>query len=184
MRPDYKKFLGQIMNTRRLVIIFMIGVALIVLPGMLTGRTHKTETNKLVSQGTTSLDSATYTKELEKKLADILSTLRNVSDVSVMITLTDGGEAYYARNEKSDSKVTEDGTLQESAAQADGSLALKNESGGGQAPVLLKSGMPRVSGVLVTAKGVESPTVQTNVVNAVRAVLDVAAHRVQVLEKA
>ena len=67
MKPDYKKFLGQIMNTRRLVIIFMIGVALIVLPGMLTGRTHKTETNKLVSQGTTSLDSATYTKELEKK---------------------------------------------------------------------------------------------------------------------
>lgn len=183
MMPDYKKFLGQIMNTKRLAIIFMIGVALLVLPGMLTSRTQKAPKGE-PPHDTVVLDAAAYTQELEKKLAEILSTLRDVSDVSVMITLSDNGEAYYARNEKSDSKMTEDGTLQENTMQADGSLALKSESGGGQTPVLLKNGMPRVSGVLVTAKGVESSVVQTNVVNAVRAVLDVAAHRVQVLEKA
>ncbi|MGN1060002.1 MAG: hypothetical protein ACI4QW_06180 [Clostridia bacterium] len=180
MKFDWKKISGQIMNTRGLVIIFMIGIGLLLIPGLLPGKAKQTADAPSVGQV---FDRTAYEKELETRLADILSTLRGVTNVSVMITLEDSGETYYARNEKSDEKNTADGSLREDVSQSDASLALKSEAGGGQSPVLLKTGMPRVSGVLVTAKGVGDPAVQADVVGAVRAVLDVAVHRVQVLEK-
>lgn len=180
MKLDYKKFLGQIMHTRQLVIILLIGIGLMVLPGLFSRGTEEAA----VPQRVEAPDRRAYEKELEERLSAILSTLRGVSQVSVMVTLEDSGETYYAQNESSDLKNTADGTHREDNRQSDGSLALKNDAGGGQSPVKLKTVTPRVSGVLVTAKGVGEAAVQTDVINAVRAVLDVPAHRVQVLEKA
>ena len=179
MKLDYKKILGKIMHTRQLVIILLVGIGLLVLPGLFRGETQratmqeKEETSKRLS----------YERDLEERLGSILSTLRGVSEVSVMITLEDEGEVYYARNESADIKNTTDGMVHEDNRQSDGALALKNDAGGGQSPVKLKNAKPRISGVLVTAKGAGRVSVRTNVINAVRAVLDVPAHRVQVLEK-
>ncbi len=181
MKPSYEKFLKKITNTKGLVIILLIGVGLMLIPGLFTGK-QKTKTE--ASPQATAFDYPAYEKELEKRLAEILNTIQGVHQVSVMITLEDSGQVYYARNETVDEKNTEDGSLSEQSMQADGSLALKNDVGGGQSPVLLKTGLPRVSGVLVTAKGVENPNVQAAVIGAVRAVLNVSAHRVQVLSKA
>jgi len=168
------------MHTKGPVIIGLIGIALMLLPGLFGGQAEvKTE----VKQKEAETEESGYEIRLEKQLANILSTLRGVSNVSVMITLEDYGETYYAKNESADSKRTLDGSLQENNSQSEESLALKSDAGGGQSAVALKRTMPRVSGVLVTAKGVADAKTQTDVMNAVRAVLDVPVHRVQVLEK-
>ena len=179
MKLDCKKILGQIMHTKQLVIILLVGIGLLVLPGLFHGRAGQKpmQNDREVSEW------LSYETELEERLETILSTLRGVSQVSVMITLEDEGEIYYARNESADIKNTTDGMVQEDNRQSDGTLALKNDAGGGQSPVKLKMAKPRISGVLVTAKGAENISVQMNVMNAVRAVLDVPAHKVQVLEK-
>ena len=96
----------------------------------------------------------------------------------------DGGETYYARNERVDEKAAEDGGRAERTQAADGSLALKSESGGGESPVLLKQSMPKVLGVLVTARGAGSDPARAQIISAVQAVLNVPVHRVAVLEKA
>lgn len=180
MKIDFKSLLSKKMNTKELVIIFIIGVILLLLPG----HSKSQPTDKAGSEATVSgVDRAVYEKELETRLSAILSTLKGVSDVSVMITLEDCGETYYAHNEKTNEQSGGEGSRADSL-QTDGSLALKSEAGGGQSPVLLKTGMPRISGVLVTAAGAGSPAAQTNIMNAVRAVLDVSPHRIQVLEKA
>ncbi|MBE7047904.1 MAG: hypothetical protein E7393_00825 [Ruminococcaceae bacterium] len=166
------------MNTKQLAIILLIGVGLLLLPNVF----QKYEKD-ITPSNEENLNYAAYEKELETRLANIVSTIRGVRDVSVMITLDDSGETYYARNEKTDKKQTTDGSLQEDNSQTEGNVALKNQSGGSQTPILLKRSMPKISGVLVTAKGVDNPTVQANVMNGIRAVLDVAAHRIQVLEK-
>lgn len=181
MKAELTEKLKKIMNTKRLVIICMIGIGLLLLPDLFVSK--KQEAAPLIAEST-SQNHSVYEKELEARLSSILSTIRGVSQVSVMITLEDGGETYYARNLKSDAKNTADGSLTEDSNQTDGSLALKNEAGGGQSPILLKSQTPKISGVLVTAKGVGIPSVQADVISAVRAVLDVPIHRVEVLEKA
>ena len=179
MNFNFQKLLSDKKNTKWLVIILMIGIGLMLLPDLFT-KTPKVQTKAEMAY----IDRAAYEKELEHRLCDILSTLGGISDVSVMVTLEDGGETYYARNESTDEKAAEDGGRAERTQAADGSLALKSESGGGQSPVLLKQSMPRVLGVLVTARGVNASLVRTQIVNAVQAVLNVPVHRVAVLEKA
>lgn len=179
MNFNFQKLLTDKKNTKWLVIILMIGIGLMLLPDLLAG-TPKEQ----AGQETHQVDRAAYEKELEHRLSDILSTLGGVSDVSVMVTLEDSGETYYARNESTDEKAAEDGGRAERTQASDGSLALKSESGGGQAPVLLKQSMPRVLGVLVTARGAGNSANRANIISAVQAVLNVPVHRVSVLEKA
>jgi len=178
MKFDLQKVFGQIMHTKRLVIILLIGMGLLFLPGL-----FKQSPSKSQEPAQKQAEINHYGAELEKRLCNILSTVRGVSRVQVMITLTDNGETYYAQNERSDEHNTSDGALREDERQADGSLALKNDAGGGQSPVVLKTVLPKVSGVLVTAQGVEDQAVRAEVIRAVCAVLDVPSHRVQVLEK-
>ena len=178
---DFKNIFLKTTNSKGLVIIFIVGIGLLLMPGLFS---QSKEAAKEKTEEPLTFNRSAYEKELENRLANILSTIRGVSNVSVMITLEDDGESYYARNEKADEKTAADGSLAEETLQTDGSLALKNEAGGGQSPILLKHGMPRVAGVLVTANGVASPTMQASVVSAVQAVLNVAVHRVEVLEKA
>lgn len=180
MKLNLKEFFGQKANTKWLVIIFIVGIGLLLLPDLFT----PPQTQESPVAEANAFDRVAYEQELEARLAEILSTLRGVSDVSVMVTLEDSGETYYARNESTDEKASGDGALSERTSQSDGALALKSESGGGQSPVLLKTGMPRVAGVLVTARGVGAMDTRANVITAVQAALNVAVHRVAVLEKA
>ncbi|UOQ42559.1 hypothetical protein MUN89_11240 [Halobacillus salinarum] len=52
-----------------------------------------------------------------------------------------------------------------------------------EVPLLTKTEKPKVSGVFVTAKGVDQLTVKGWVVEAVSRVLDVPSHRISVLPK-
>lgn len=173
----YKKYFGQITNTKSLLVILLIGVVLLVLAGMPSGADKKETENKNQAD---SINRTEYLKDLEQRLAKILSSVSGASDVSVMITLEDSGQRVYARDERSENKTSDGGG---ETNTSDGSYVLKNNSGGGQSAVLIKSRLPSVSGVLITAKGADDAEVKNNLVNAVKAVLDVRAHRVVVLCK-
>ena len=180
MKIDFEKYFKKFTNTKGLVIILLLGIGLLLLPELLPKGNDAQPSSK---ENGISIDSHEYEKELEKRLANILSTVRGVSHVTVMVTLADCGEAYYVQNEVVNEKNSEDGSFYEKSLQADESLALKTDPEGGQLPVLLKTGLPQISGVFITAKGVDNPTTKGEVVSAVRAVLNVSAHRVQVLPK-
>lgn len=180
MKEKYEALFKKMMNTKGLVIILLIGIGLLLLPGQTS---QKEETSSAPTSDVSFISSSEYEKRLESRLADILGTLDGVSQVRVMITLEDSGEVYYAQDRVTNEKGTGDSGLSEHSLQADEAFVLKNDSGGGQSPVILKTKAPRVSGVLVTARGADDPNIQTAITNAVRAVLDVSAHRVKVLGK-
>ncbi len=174
-----QKFFKLRMNTKWLILILLIGIGLMLLP---TGNKSKksTESSAPISGGTYSAD---YERELEKRLAKILESLDGISHVQVMITLEDSGQVYYAQDRKESEKDNGEAALSERSTQADEAVVLKNDSGGGQSPLIAKTKAPRISGVLVTAKGAESPAKQNDISGAVRAVLDVSPHRIKVLAK-
>lgn len=180
MKADFKALLEKCTNTRGLVIIFIVGIVLLLMP---TSCSNNTKDNKTSPKAVSAFTYTDYEKKLEARLAQILSTVQNVSDVSVMITLEDNGEMYYAQNETTEDRITNDGITSENSHQSNQVLALKNESGNNQSPVFIKNGTPKIAGVLVTAKGVNSPSLQADIKSAVRAVLNVALHKVQVLPK-
>ena len=173
------KYFGQIMNTKALLVILLVGVALLLIPKAANKNDLKRQSVEIKSEQKQSL----YAKELEERLASILSTVSGAKNVSVMVTLENEGEYYYAQNEKTENENQDKDGDESETRTSDESYVLKNDSGGGQSAVLLKNDLPSVSGVLITAKGADNAQVKNNLVSAVRAVLDVKAHRVCVLSK-
>ena len=173
---QFQKYFGKKMNTKSLFLILLIGVAILAL----TGLPGKSSAKKDETRAAAAFDREEYTSVLEQRLEKALSSVRGAGKVSVMITLSDSGQNIYAQDEQSEKKTS--GTADSSASSSvDSSFVLKNDSGGGQSPLLVRNDLPRVSGVLVTAQGADDAEVKNNLVSAVRAVLDVKAHRVQVL---
>ncbi len=179
MKEKIQQFFKTRMNTKWLILILLVGVGLMLLPGDQTSK-KETEASK---NSSAAFPTGDYEKKLEKRLKTILESLEGISQVQVMITLEDSGQVYYAQDRASSEKGTGDAALSERSTQADEAVVLKNDSGGGQSPLVLKTKAPQVSGVLVTAKGVGSVTMQNDITSAVRAVLDVPAHRIKVLSK-
>lgn len=168
---ELKKFFGQIMNTKMLVIIFIVGIGLMMLPS--GGAKEKKE---VVEQ---QVSGAAYKESIEKQLKSILSSVKGVGNVEVMVTLEDDGQTFFAADEKSDSSE-KDQTKQSTEEKT---YVLKNDAGGGESPVVVRKNTPAVSGVLVIATGAKNAEVKNEIINAVRAVLGVKAHRVEVLER-
>ncbi len=166
-----KKFFGQIMNTKILVIIFIVGIGLMMLPG--GGAKEKKEVVEQQINGTA------YKEEIEKQLKSILSSVKGAGNVEVMVTLEDDGQTFFAADEKSDSQI-KDGAKQNTGEKT---FVLKNDAGGGESPVVIRKNRPAVSGVLVLASGAKNAEVKNEILNAVRAVLGVKAHRIEVLER-
>ena len=168
---DLKKFFGQIMNTKILVIIFIVGIGLMMLP---SGGTK--EKKEVVEQ---QISGTAYKEEIEKQLKSILSSVKGAGTVEVMVTLEDDGQTIFAADEKSDSQI--EGEAKQNTDEK--TYVLKNDVGGGESPVVLKKSRPAVSGVLVIATGAKDAETKNELLNAVRAVLGVKAHRIEVLER-
>ena len=168
---DLKKFFGQIMNTKILVIIFIVGIGLMMLP---SGGTK--EKKEVVEQ---QISGTAYKEEIEKQLKSILSSVKGAGNVEVMVTLEDDGQTIFAADEKSDSQI--EGEAKQNTDEK--TYVLKNDAGGGESPVVLKKSRPAVSGVLVIATGAKDAETKNELLNAVRAVLGGKAHRIEVLER-
>ncbi len=166
-KEEIKKFLGQIKNTKLLVIIFILGIVLMLLP------TEKGKKDKEVIAGASF--GTEYKQNIEKELEKTLSQVKDAGSVKVLISLDDSGESFIAADEKNEEKEDE--------KALEKSYILKNDDGGGQSPVVLKKSMPKVSGVLVIAEGAGNENIKNELRLAVKAVLGVKPHRIYVLAR-
>lgn len=167
----FQKIFGQIKNTKTLILIFIVGIGL-----MLLSSGGVKEKKEVVHED---IGSTAYKEEIEKQLKTILSSVKGVGNVEVMVTFEDDGQTFFAADEKSDSQNREE-TKQSTDERV---YVLKNDAGGGESPVILRKSRPAVSGVLVSAAGAKNVKVKSDIINAVRAVLGVKAHRIEVLER-
>lgn len=125
------------------------------------------------SEKTPSEHSEEITISEEERLREILSDIDGAGDVSVMIT-------YYGTNEKNiayekrknmSSFGGSNESYDEKAVMADGE------------PMIINETYPEVKGVVVTAEGAQNPAVREALINAVRAALDVGAHKICIYKK-
>ncbi len=170
-KEEVKKFLGQIKNTKLLVIIFIVGIVLILLPSG-NGKGSKEVVLKE--------DSVEIFKQtMEKELEDALSSVKGAGKVQVLINLDDSGESFVAADEKSEENISGE----ENTESFEKNYVLKNDDGGGQSPIVLRKSMPKISGILVIAEGAENERIKNELTLAVKAISGVRAHRVYVLPK-
>ena len=124
--------------------------------------------------------------ELDTKLENILSTIKNVGKVNVLINYSESSSLVPLYNESTTTSSTEEGdsgggtrNVTETESKKD---VVFSESSGQKQPVTEKTVMPSIQGAIITAEGAKDANVKTNIINAVGAVTGLSIDKIQVFE--
>ena len=124
--------------------------------------------------------------ELETKLENILSTIKNVGKVNVLINYSESSSLVPLYNESTTTSSTEEGdsgggtrNVTETESKKD---VVFSESSGQKQPVTEKKVMPTIQGAIITAEGAKDANVKTNIINVVGAVTGLSIDKIQVFE--
>lgn len=177
----------------QLLLVFGVGLLLLVVSGSWFSPRNSPQASEPVSSvkslPVASDDLTPVEKELEERLAAILSAVDGAGSVRVTVTLKAGVEHVYAQNiNKQDRTIQEkdqgggNRTTNELNEQ-DNLVLLQAANGGKDEPVVVKERHPEIAGVLVLAEGVNDPRLREKLMQAVETVLDIPSYRVMVLPK-
>ena len=124
--------------------------------------------------------------ELETKLENILSTIKNVGKVNVLINYSESSSLVPLYNESTTTSSTEEGdsgggtrNVTETESKKD---VVFSENSGQKQPVTEKTVMPTIQGAIITAEGAKDANVKTSIINAVGAVTGLSIDKIQVFE--
>ncbi len=175
-----RKFFETEKNKQSILILFFIGVLLVVVNNF--GKQNNF--NEPKSFETEEIIQYTdYSKSLENKLENILSEVAGAGDVSVMITLNNEGEKTLAFDYDYSSKKTNEtdnnGGIREIEELTENTNTLFSNS----VPVILKESTPSVKGVVIITEGGDNVEIVQSFRNVCMALLDLPAHKIQVLKK-
>ncbi|ELK46258.1 stage III sporulation protein AG [Halobacillus sp. ACCC02827] len=145
-------------------------------------------TGQAAAEGAEMTDSITQLEtEYEKQLLPLLENIQGVSNVDIMINLSSTHKKVYDKNLIIGKQTTKEndkngGEREIEDYSREQQLVLVRQ-GDREVPLLTQTSKPEVSGVFVTAEGVDQMKVKAWVVEAVSKVLDVPTHRISVLPK-
>lgn len=110
-----------------------------------------------------------YVKNLENKLANVLSKISGAGKVNVLITLQSGFGYEYACDEETRTTSSGDTLTTKSV------ILVSNE------PVVEKEIYPTIKGVVIVATGAENFGVKMNLMNAATTVLEIDSSKITIL---
>ena len=124
--------------------------------------------------------------ELERKLENILGTIKNVGKVNVLLNYAESSSLVPLYNESTTTSSTEEGdstggtrNVTETETKKD---VVFSENSGEKNPVTQKTQMPTIQGAIITAEGASDANVRTNIVNGVCAITGLSIDKIQVFE--
>lgn len=130
----------------------------------------------------------TYEQQLEARLKELLSHVEGVGEVEVMIVLKSSEEKVWRTDRNSSYSSTREtdanGGTRDNRSQEMSESTILAGQGGGDGPLLEKELKPQIGGVVVSAAGGGSPTIQAEISAAVEALFDVPSHKIKVLKRA
>lgn len=151
-------------KTRAVILAFITGVTLLVMAG---GFSSGGEKKKSLLINETKRVSESTARSLENRLSEVISAIKGISGVKVMVTMEESSALVLAANtETGNGGIRQDILLE----------------GSNKVPVVIKETEPKVRGVVVVAKGVESEGMKYKIWQAVKAVTNAPASRIEIQE--
>lgn len=161
-----------------LVFLVVLLVILLIAINLIFNKDDNKENSNNTSSNPNIIDnnnqSMSSQSELETKLANVLSQISGVSDVSVVVTYSQDSKQNIAYNTKESEKDGEK-TSEKSVAY--------NEDGSKKTAVVESIEMPKVEGILVVAKGASTVDMRSKIATAIATVTGIPVYKVQVFEK-
>lgn len=173
MTAQIKKLLRS--RDKRLKLVFVLGMAGILLILISDILPKKSTTDETVSEQLTLDETELYKQDIERQLTEVISHVSGAGRTRVMISVTGTKEYVYA--EKSDLDRRTEGTGESYRSQGEIVLA---DGGGEKQPVLRKVSAPQIGGAAVICEGASDPQVRERVMNVVSAVLGLPPGRISV----
>ncbi len=187
---------GENKNKKKIENIVFLIIVLIITVVIINTIWKNDGTKKDTTKDTNSLSSKilaenpnnenSYQTELETRLENILSTIKNVGKVNVLINYSESSTLVPIYNESTTTSSTEEGdsgggtrNTTETESKKD---VVFSESSGSKEPVTQKTVMPTIQGAIITAEGAKDVNVKTNIINAVGAVTGLSIDKIQVFE--
>ena len=129
---------------------------------------------------------AGYVEQLEQRLTELLSSVENVGEVRVMITVSGSAEKQVLKDGKTEREqnVEQDGaggSRNQVSERSEGTTVFA-ELHGENSPYILGETYPEITGVVVLARGSGKGTVDFDILNAVQVLFDVPAHKIKIMK--
>lgn len=159
LKLDLKKLIGDKSRRGLIYILGAAGILILFLSSISSGNEEETAAPLPYKDD--------YCEELEKKLEEVLPTIKGVGKVDVMITAKNYGQIKLAENKTENNKQT----------------VVLSQKGGGEDAKVVEEMYPEIQGVIISAEGGSSARVKAELTEAVTALLGVDAHRIKVFER-
>lgn len=195
MKDDkFKKIINDLLSKKHIAnILVLLAVAIMTL---IVSTDVFTKTLKPKATYNDSLENVFVKEDLkprtdeelvEYRLKNILEKIRGTGEVQVMVTFEMGTEIIPASNVTRSTDTTEEkdsggGTRIIASENIVESIVVTNETNGNK-PLVLKEIKPQINGVIVVADGAEDIIVKERLYDAVKTVLQIPGHKVQVYSK-
>ncbi len=180
-----RKFINENENAKMyLVLIFVLGIFLFSTSSFIKKQAIASEEVKETSAvETASTSYSTYEEKLTVELEDILSQVAGAGQVKCMITFANTTETVYATDYEEDkSSVVERDSESGERTTTTGNKDEKLVFVGNDEPVVVKELLPKVEGIVIVAQGGENVNIRKQFTEVATALLDVDAHKVQILK--
>ena len=106
---------------------------------------------------------AEYTEQMEKKIYELCSKVKGVSDVSVAVSFESGFEYVYAKNEEKGDLIT-------------------IGSGSSKSAVKVTEKPPTIGGIGIVCRGGGDPIIQSRLINLLSATFGVSSSKIYITE--
>ncbi|RIW33643.1 stage III sporulation protein AG [Bacillus salacetis] len=128
-----------------------------------------------------------YEDRYENQLKEALEQIAGVSDPTIVVNVESTERKVYEKNNSMQTQVTketdrEGGNRSIEDQSSDEQLVIIRK-GEEEVPIILETKKPKISGVLVVAKGADNIQVKKWIIESVTRALDVPSHRVAVMPK-
>ena len=131
----------------------------------------------------TKLESESYYKQVEDRLAHVLSQIKGAGEVKVMINYSGTSEIITATTKNtSTDKTTDNGSNSNRVTESKTEITepVIIQQNGEDVPVIIKEILPDIVGVIVVAEGAKDMSVKLNLVSAIQTLLNVSADKVEI----
>jgi len=192
MKFDFNLFQNN--NKQKKIINILIGVFCVGLLIVLLFDNSKQEdiSTKTMTQNNgydhQKAEESAYSETIEKKLEKEFAKIDGVGRVEVIVTMKTKGEIVLNKDKPYNSSNTleeddQGGTRESTEVQQQEATVLIRRSDGSEEPMILNELWPEVSGILIIAEGGDSPIVKNNLINAAKVLLDLPAHKIEVMKR-
>lgn len=170
-----------------LIIIVILGVIILLAGSFLFDSNESKDTMKDASSVTSGekgtgpssqMDGEDMLLNIETRLAELLSNVEGAGQVKVMIYADTSTEQIPAYNNEQDTRSDERTDGKTSQTSETRQIALS----GDDTPIILKTIVPQIKGVVVVAEGADDMLIKAQLNNAVCTLLGIPEHRVQILK--